>query len=87
MSFDRKRALDIVLNGTDVEKTSLINEIAKHMETKRFGLVFERGGDEENSAFPADEAVKLMASAVPYPVYKPELSLTPAVEAGGGIGG
>lgn len=53
--FDRERALDIIKNGTEAEQQRLIDEIAKQLDTKRYGLVWEHGGNGEGSVFDTED--------------------------------
>jgi hypothetical protein len=76
-TFDKTAALDIIRNGTEQEQRRLLDDIEQSLKTKRFGLVWEHGGDGRDAAFPAEEIVTEYAKHIPIPQYKAELSLNP----------
>lgn len=76
-SFDKDEARRIVLEGTDAEKIALIDELERQLRDRKFGLVWEHGGDGKNAAFPAEEIVTRYARHIPIPQYQEELSLSP----------
>lgn len=74
--------MDIIKNGTEEEQRRLIDDIAKRLETKKYGLVWEHGGDDENSAFEAEYVVAECSSGIPYPIYREDLSVSPEIADG-----
>ena len=70
--------MDIIKNGTEEEQRRLIDDIAKRLETKRYGLVWERGGDDEDSPFSAEDVVIENTNGLPYPVFREDLSVSPS---------
>lgn len=75
--FERSKALDVMLNGTDEAKRALVDEISFMLEHKPYGLVWERGGTNTDSAFEIERVVEELGDGVPYPVYRDDLSTNP----------
>ena len=75
--FEPKKALDVMLNGTDEAKRALVDEISFMLEHKPYGLVWERGGTNTDSAFEIEKVVEEVSNGIPYPVYRSDLSTSP----------
>lgn len=75
--FDKDHALDIMVNGTLEQKKNFINELANALNNKKYGLVWERGGTSEDSAFEAENVVLEYNKGIPYPKYRNDLSTNP----------
>lgn len=73
--FDEDRALKIMMEGSEEEKSSLVKELAAMLEHKSYGLVWEHGGTSANSPFEADNVVLECDKGIPYPVLREDLSL------------
>ena len=75
--FDRDRAMAIIREGTEEEQRRLLDDIVYRLENKKYGLVWERGGDDEDSAFETENVVVECSSGIPYPIYRGDLSTFP----------
>ena len=45
--FDIDRAKEIIASGNQSRIDGMLNDIAQHLRTKKYGLVFEQGGGQE----------------------------------------
>ena len=74
--FDIDRAKEIIASGNQSRIDGMLNDIAQHLRTKKYGLVFEQGGGGRcDSAFETEQVVADYRENIPYPVYRDDLSL------------
>lgn len=74
--FDIDNAKEIIASGDQSRIDGMLADIARHLRTKKYGLVFEQGGGgSSNSAFETEQVVDDYRENIPYPVYRDDLSL------------
>ena len=73
--FDIDKAKSIIVSGDQTRIDGMLADIASHLRTKKYGLVFETGGGSSDSAFETEQVVADYRENIPYPVFRDDLSL------------
>lgn len=47
-SFDKQRALEIIESGDSIRIEGMLDDIARRINTRKYGLVFENGGGRQS---------------------------------------
>ena len=75
--FDIEKAMEIAQSGDEERIRRLFEGIQERLNCKRYGLVWERGGENEDSGFEAENVVLDYKAGIPYPKLRADLSTYP----------
>jgi len=75
--FDIEKAMEIAQSGDEERIRRLFEGIQERLTRKRYGLVWERGGEDEDSGFEAENVVLDYKASIPYPKLRADLSTYP----------
>ena len=72
--FNKEKALEIISSGDQDDIQDLIDHLDELLNEKQYGLIWEKGGDDEDSPFEPQQVIVDFQNNVPYPKLCPELS-------------
>ena len=75
--FNKEKALEIIKSGDMDDIQALLDDLEERLNTKKYGLIWERGGNDEDSAFEAENVVLDCQHNMPYPKLRSDLSTNP----------
>ena len=73
--FNKEKAMKLVEDGDMEQISALFDDIEERLNSRPYGLLFERGGDGEDSFFDTENVVSDWSSKLPIPLLRKDLSL------------
>ena len=83
--FNKEKALETIKSGDMDDIQALLDDLEERLNTKKYGLIWEHGGDDEDSAFEPEYIVLDYARSIPCPKLRKDLSLLPYNEYNGNM--
>ena len=75
--FNKEKALETIKSGDMDDIQALLDDLEERLNTKKYGLIWEHGGDDEDSAFEPEYVVLDYQHKLPYPKLREDLSTNP----------
>lgn len=75
--FNKEKALETIKSGDMEDIQALLDDLEERLNTKKYGLIWEEGGEDEDSAFEPEYVVLDCQRNIPYPKLRADLSTNP----------
>ena len=75
--FNKEKALETIKSGDMDDIQALLDDLEERLNEKKYGLIWEHGGEDEDSAFEPEYVVLDYQRNVPYPKLRADLSTSP----------
>lgn len=75
--FNKEKALATIKSGDMDDIQAMLDDLEERLNAKKYGLIWEEGGEDEDSAFEPEYVVLDCQRNIPVPKFRSDLSLYP----------